>query len=77
VSGVLRKILGLRGREWQQTGENCVMKTSLNIVREIKFYRTIILHVGLYGCETWSLTLREERRLSVFENRLLGLRGAR
>ena len=29
------------------------------------------MHVGLYGCETWSLTLREERRLSVFENRVL------
>ena len=36
-----------------------------------KIYRTIILPVVLYGCETWSLTLREERRLRVFENRLL------
>jgi hypothetical protein len=34
-------------------------------------YRTIILPVDLYGCETWSLTLREERRLRVFENRVL------
>jgi len=34
-------------------------------------YRTIILPIVLYGCETWSLTLREERRLSVFENRVL------
>jgi hypothetical protein len=34
-------------------------------------YRNIILPVVLYGCETWSLTLREERRLSVFENRVL------
>jgi hypothetical protein len=33
--------------------------------------RTIILHVVLYGCETWSLTFREERRLRVFENRVL------
>jgi len=33
--------------------------------------RTIILPVVLYGCETWSLTLREERRLRVFENRVL------
>jgi hypothetical protein len=32
---------------------------------------TIILPVVLYGCETWSLTLREERRLRVFENRVL------
>jgi hypothetical protein len=37
----------------------------------IKIYRTIILPVVLYGCETWSLTQREERRLRVFENRVL------
>ena len=37
---------------------------------KIKKYRTIILLV-LYGCETWSLTLREERRLRVFENKVL------
>jgi len=38
---------------------------------KIKIYRTIILHVVLYWCETWSLILREERRLRVFENRVL------
>jgi len=38
---------------------------------KIKIYRTIILPVVLYGCETWSLTLRERRRLRVFENRVL------
>jgi len=38
---------------------------------KIKIYRNIILPVVLYGCETWSLTLREERRLRVFENRVL------
>jgi len=37
---------------------------------KIKMYRTIILLV-LYGCETWSLILGEERRLRVFENRVL------
>ena len=37
----------------------------------IKIYRTIILPVDLYGCETWSLTLRKERRLRVFENKVL------
>ena len=37
----------------------------------IKICRTIILPVVLYGCETWSLTLREERRLRMFENRVL------
>jgi hypothetical protein len=34
-------------------------------------YKTIILHVVLYGCETWSLTLREEHKQRVFENRVL------
>jgi hypothetical protein len=38
---------------------------------KIKIYRTIILPVVLYGCETWSLTLREEHRLRVFKNRVL------
>jgi hypothetical protein len=37
---------------------------------KVKIYRTIILPV-LYGCETWSLTLREELRLGMFENRVL------
>ena len=39
---------------------------------KIKIYRTIILPVVFYGCETWSLILREERKLMVFENRVLG-----
>jgi len=38
---------------------------------KIKIYRTVILPVVLYGCETWSLKLRVERRLRVFENRVL------
>jgi hypothetical protein len=38
---------------------------------KIKIYRTIILPVVLYGCKTWSLILREERGLRVFENRVL------
>jgi len=38
---------------------------------KIKIYRTIIFPVVLYGFETWSQTLREERRLRVFENRVL------
>ena len=38
---------------------------------KIKIYRNVILPFVLYGCETWSLTLREERRLSAFENRVL------
>jgi hypothetical protein len=38
---------------------------------KVNIYRTVILPVVLYGCETWSLTLREECRLRVFENRVL------
>jgi hypothetical protein len=38
---------------------------------KVKIHKTIILPVVLYGCETWSLTLREEQRLRVFENRVL------
>jgi hypothetical protein len=38
---------------------------------KIKIYKTVILPVVLYGCETWSLSLREEHRLRVFENSVL------
>jgi hypothetical protein len=38
---------------------------------KIKIYRSIILPVLLYGCETWSLRLREEHRLRIFGNRVL------
>jgi hypothetical protein len=38
---------------------------------ENRIYKTTILPVVLYGCETWSLTLREEQRLRVFENMVL------
>ena len=44
---------------------------NLFIYLKIKVYRTIILPIVLYGCETWSLTLREERKLKVFENKVL------
>jgi hypothetical protein len=40
-------------------------------MKYIKIYRTINLPVVLYRCETWSVTLREEHRLRVFENRVL------
>jgi hypothetical protein len=38
---------------------------------KIKIYRTMILPIVFYGCETWSLTFREEQWLRVFENRVL------
>jgi hypothetical protein len=37
----------------------------------MRIYTIIILLVNLYGCETWSLTLREEHRLRVFESKVL------
>jgi hypothetical protein len=39
--------------------------------KKIRVYRTVVLRVVLYGCKTWSLTLREEQRLRAFENRVL------
>ena len=50
---------------------NLLSSSLLSKNLKIKIYRTIILSVVLYGCETWSLTLREEHRLRVFENRVL------
>ena len=51
--------------------QNLLSSRLLSKKLKIKIYRTIILPVVLYGCETWSLTLREECRLRVFENRVL------
>ena len=51
--------------------QNILSSSLLSKNLTIKMYRTIILSVVLYGCETWSFTLREERRLRVFENTVL------
>jgi len=51
--------------------QNLLSSGLLSKQLKIKIHRTIILPVVLYGCETWSLTLRVERRLRVFENRVL------
>jgi len=51
--------------------QNLLSSRLLSKNLKIKIYRTIILPVVLYGCETWSLTLREERNLRVFENMVL------
>jgi hypothetical protein len=48
---------------------SCSRLLSKNV--KIRIHKTIILPVVLYGCETWSLTLRKEHRLRVFENGLL------
>src|SRR5215469_15321182 len=49
--------------------QNLLSSRLLSKNLKIKIYRTLILPVVLYGCETWSLTLREDHRLMVFENR--------
>jgi hypothetical protein len=51
--------------------QNLMSSSFLSKNIKIKIYRTIILPSVLYGCKTWSLTLREERRLRVSENMVL------
>ena len=51
--------------------QNLLSSSLLSKTLKIKIYRTTVLPVVLYGCEIWSLTLREEHRLRVFENRVL------
>jgi hypothetical protein len=46
---------------------SCLISKNL----KVKIYKTVILPAVLYGCETWSLTLRKEHRLRVFENNVL------
>jgi hypothetical protein len=58
--------------------QNLLSSRLLSKNLKIRIYKTIILPVVLYGCETWSPTLREVHRLKVFENRVLrGLFGLR
>jgi hypothetical protein len=51
--------------------QNLLSSRLLSKNTKIRVYRTVVLPVVLYGCETWSLTLREEQRLRVFKNRVL------
>ena len=51
--------------------QNLVSLRLLSKNLNINIYRTIILPVVYYGCETWSLTFREEKKLRVFENMVL------
>jgi hypothetical protein len=61
--------------------QNLLSSSLLSNIVKINIYRTIILPGVLYGCETWFVTLREERRLRMVENMVLGeylvLRGTR
>ena len=51
--------------------QNILSSSLLSKNIKIKIHRTIILSVVLYGCNTWSLMLREVHRLKVYENRVL------
>jgi len=51
--------------------QNLLSSSLLSKNLKIKIYKNIILPIVLYGCEIWSLTMREERRLRVLENRVL------
>jgi len=51
--------------------QNLLSSGLLSKYTKIKIYRKIIMPLVLYGCASWSLTLREECRLRVFENRVL------
>jgi hypothetical protein len=57
---------------WYHSVQSLLSSCLLSGNVKVKMYKTIILPVVLYGCETWSLTLMEEHRLRVFENRVMG-----
>jgi len=63
------------GNDFYHSVQNILSSSLLSKNLKIKINRTVILPSVLYGCETWSLTLREERRLRVFENRALRILG--
>jgi hypothetical protein len=59
------------GNAWYYSVQNLLSSCLISKNLKIKIYKIVILPVVLYGCETWSLTLREEHKLRVFENRVL------
>jgi hypothetical protein len=70
----IQKEIKSRLKSWNacyHSVQNILSSSLLSKNLKIKIYKIIILPVVLYGCEPWSLTLRQERRLRVFENRVL------
>jgi len=59
------------------SGQNVLSYSLVSANIKITIYRTTIFPFVLYGCETWSLTVGEERRLRVFENRVLRIFGSK
>jgi hypothetical protein len=64
-----RSLKIMLGKDCYHSVQNLLSSRLLSKNIKIRIYRTVILPVVLYGCETWSLTSREEHRLRVFENR--------
>jgi hypothetical protein len=64
-------VISIRNAYQKGSVKNLLSSRLLSKNIKIRIYKNIILPVLLYGCETWSLTLREEHRLRVFENRVL------
>ena len=56
----------ISGNACYHSVQNLLSSSLLSKNTKIKIYRTVILPVVLYGCKTWLLTLREERRVKVF-----------
>ena len=65
------KFMALNVLSCYHSVQNLLSSKLLSKNLKIKIYKTIILPVVLYGCETWSLTPRGERKLRVFENMVL------
>jgi hypothetical protein len=59
------------GNDCYHSVQNILSSRLISKKLKTKIYKTVILPVVLYGCKTWSLTLREEHRLRIFENRVL------
>ncbi|KAJ4440919.1 hypothetical protein ANN_10767 [Periplaneta americana] len=59
------------GNACYYTVENLLSSSLLSNNLKVRIYKTVVLPVVLYGCETWTLTLREEQSLRVFENKVL------
>jgi hypothetical protein len=70
IQGEIKRILN-SGNAYYHSAQNFPSSRLLSKNVKIRIYKTIILPVVLYWCETWSLTLGEEHRLRVFENRVL------
>jgi hypothetical protein len=59
------------GKTCYHSVQNLLPSRLLSKYVKVRIYKTIILPLVLYGCETWSLTVRDEHKLRVFENRVL------